>query len=70
MVRRRANRTDDAPIRAEPLENQILLVRGHKVMLDAHLAALYCVETKALNRAIARNRERFPDDFVFQLTPE
>jgi len=52
------------------LENQILLVRGHKVMLDAHLAALYCVETKALNRAIARNRERFPDDFVFQLTPE
>jgi hypothetical protein len=52
----------------ERIEQSILLVRGHKVMLDADLAALYGVETKALNRAVKRNIERFPDDFMFQLT--
>ncbi|MBI2989405.1 MAG: ORF6N domain-containing protein [Deltaproteobacteria bacterium] len=52
----------------ERIERSILLIRGHKVMLDADLAELYGVETKALNRAFTRNRERFPDDFVFQLT--
>jgi hypothetical protein len=53
---------------AERIERLILPIRGHKVMLDADLADLYGVETKALNRAFMRNRERFPEDFVFQLT--
>ncbi len=52
----------------ERIESLIFLLRGHKVMLDADRAELYGVETKALNRAFMRNRERFPEDFVFQLT--
>jgi ORF6N domain len=55
---------------AERIERAILLIRGHKVMLDADLADLYGVETKALNQAVRRNRERFPADFMFQLTRE
>ena len=47
------------------IENQIVLVRGQKVLLDAGLAALYGVEVKALNQAVKRNGERFPPDFVF-----
>ena len=54
----------------ERIERLILVVRGQKVMPDADLAELYGVETKALNRAFARNRERFPEDFAFQLTEE
>src|SRR5262249_17834210 len=50
------------------IANAIHLVRGQKVMLDFDLAALYAVSTKALNQAVGRNRDRFPDDFVFQLT--
>src|SRR4029077_14995777 len=48
----------------------ILTVRGQNVMLDVNLARLYGVPTKALNRAVKRNRERFPEDFMFQLTNE
>jgi len=54
----------------EVIENKILLIRGKKVMLDVDLAELYAVETKALNRAVKRNIERFPEDFMFQLTAE
>jgi len=54
----------------ERIERCIYLIRGHKVMLDNELADLYGVETKALNRAVKRNLERFPEDFMFQLTPE
>jgi hypothetical protein len=54
-------------IPAERIERSILLLRGHKVMLDSDLAALYGVETKALLRAVKRNIERFPRDFMFQL---
>jgi hypothetical protein len=54
----------------ERVESAILIVRGHRVMLDADLAALYGVETKALNQAVKRNSERFPEDFMFQLTLE
>lgn len=54
----------------ERVENLICLVRGEKVLLDSDLAMLYGVETKALNRAVKRNRSRFPQDFTFQLTPE
>ena len=54
----------------EQIESQIFLIRGQKVMLDANLAELYGVETGALNRAVKRNTERFPEDFMFQLTAE
>jgi len=50
------------------IESRILLIRGQKVMLDADLAELYDVEIRALNQAVKRNAERFPDDFMFQLT--
>jgi hypothetical protein len=48
----------------------ILRVRGHHVMLDTDLARLYGVPVKALNQAVKRNRERFPEDFMFRLTPQ
>jgi phage regulator Rha-like protein len=50
------------------IEECIYTVRGQRIMLDADLAEVYGVETKALNRAVKRNRDRFPDDFAFQLT--
>lgn len=53
---------------AEVIERRILLIRGHKVMLDRDLARLYGVTTKALNQAVKRNQERFPEGFMFQLT--
>ena len=59
-----------ALIPAERIERRILLLRGQKVMLDFQLAELYEVETRALNQAVQRNLERFPDDFMFQLSPE
>ena len=54
----------------ERIQNSIFLIRGEKVMLDSDLAVLYGVGTGTLNRAVKRNLERFPDDFVFQLTPQ
>src|SRR4030043_1832184 len=57
-------------IPVECIERTILLIRGHKVILDADLAALYGVETKQLIRAVKRNLPRFPDDFMFQLNEE
>ncbi len=64
---------DDTPrgiVPMERIEQAILLIRGQKVMLDRDLAALYGVETKALNRAVKRHPRRFPDDFMFQLTAD
>jgi hypothetical protein len=58
------------PLLAENISRRILTVRGHRVMLDAHLAELYDVPTKAFNQAIHRNMDRFPEDFMFQLTEE
>jgi len=55
---------------AERIERKILLVRGQKVILDADIAELYGVETKMLVRAMKRNRDRFPPDFMLQLTQE
>ena len=52
----------------EIIERRILIIRGHKVMLDSDLAQLYGVETFNLNKAVKRNSERFPGDFMFQLT--
>ena len=53
-----------------PIENMVYEIRGQKVMLDSDLASLYEIETKSLNRAVKRNIERFPDEFMFQLTKE
>ncbi|MBC8473608.1 MAG: ORF6N domain-containing protein [Candidatus Omnitrophica bacterium] len=52
----------------ERIENKIFVIRGQKVMLSMHLAALYGVTTKVLLQAVKRNIERFPEDFMFQLT--
>ncbi len=52
----------------ERIEKRIYLIRGQKVMLDSDLAGLYGVETKALVQAVKRNYERFPEDFMFQLS--
>lgn len=57
-------------IPSERIERAILLIRGQKVMLDADLAELYGVTTKRLNEQVKRNRDRFPDDFMFQLTTD
>ncbi len=61
---------DKSLIPIERIERSILLIRGHKVILDADLAALYGVETKQLIRAVKRNLPRFQDDFMFQLNKE
>ncbi|TXT37820.1 MAG: hypothetical protein FD135_3318 [Comamonadaceae bacterium] len=74
-------RIDHGPINAHPTMTQIVpqpenlaklvfLVRGEKVLLDADLAGLYDVATKVLNQAVKRNLDRFPADFMFQLTQE
>ncbi len=60
----------DAIVPVEVIEGKIYLIRGQKVMLDADLALLYGVETKNLLRSVKRNMERFPADFMFQLTME
>lgn len=60
--------TSSLAIPAERIEARILLIRGQRVMLDADLAELYAVPTKALNQAVKRNRDRFPPDFMFRLT--
>jgi hypothetical protein len=57
-------------VQPSALERAILQVRGHRVMLDLDLAALYEVEVKALNQAVRRNAARFPEDFMFQLTSD
>ena len=57
-------------VHVEDVERTILTIRGHKVILDADLARLYGVSTKRLNEQVRRNRNRFPDDFMFRLTPE
>lgn len=55
---------------ADVLQTLTYTLRGHRVMLDRDLAALYGAQTRALNQAVARNRDRFPDDFMFRLTLE
>jgi hypothetical protein len=61
---------DPSLVPLERIERAIVVLRGHKVMLDSDLAALYGVKTKVLNQAVGRNIERFPEDFMFQLTEE
>ena len=64
--------TDNIPLKVETIDirSQIHIVRGKQVMLDSDLAMLYKVETGALNRAVKRNKKRFPEDFCFQLTQD
>jgi hypothetical protein len=57
-------------ISQQQIENRIFNVRGEQVMLDSDLAEMYQVETKVLNQAVSRNIDRFPDDFMLQLTQE
>jgi len=54
----------------ENLATLVFFIRGEKVLLDSDLADLYGVEARVLNQSVARNRKRFPDDFMFQLTAE
>lgn len=62
------NGGDSSPLL--PIESLIHVIRGQQVMLDSDLARLYGVETRVLNQAVKRNIERFPEDFMFQLTEE
>jgi hypothetical protein len=63
-------KSDQGLIPIEVIENRIFILRGHRVMLDRDLAELYGVETRVLNQAVGRNSDRFPEDFMFQLTME
>jgi hypothetical protein len=58
------------PLAPHPIEERIVFVRGERVLLDRDLAELYDVETKVLNQGVRRNTDRFPKDFMFQLTAE
>lgn len=57
-------------IHIEQIEGKIFIIRDQKVMLDRDLAELYQVETKALKRAVRKNTDRFPEDFMFELTKQ
>lgn len=59
---------DEKNISVEVVAAKILLVRGKRVMVDSDLADLYGVPTKRLNEQVQRNKKRFPDDFMLQLT--
>jgi hypothetical protein len=58
------------PVLNERIVSRIVLLRGERVMLDLHLAELYAVETRVLKQAVRRNRVRFPEDFLFELTKD
>jgi hypothetical protein len=65
-----AKKIEHALIPLEVIAGKIFILRGHRVMLDRDLAELYGVETKALNQAVKRNQDRFPEDFMFRLTSD
>jgi hypothetical protein len=69
-IRQPKSAAERLPVPVELIERRIYLIRGHKVMLDSDLAELYQVETRVLVQAVKRNRGRFPEDFMFQLTKE
>jgi len=69
-MNKKANLKGESIVPAELIERRIYLIRGQKVMLSSDLAEMYSVETRVLNQAVKRNQDRFPDDFVFQLTKE
>ncbi len=63
-------KNDELMVPMTVIEGKIFLLRGQKVMVDRDLAQLYGVSTMVLNQAVKRNRERFPPDFMFQLTKQ
>lgn len=65
-----AKKRNTPTVPMERIERAIMLIRGEKVILDEDLAALYGVPTKRLNEQVKRNKDRFPSDFVFQLTSD
>lgn len=65
-----AGRKEVLLVPAEQITQSILVLRGHRVILDRDLAAIYGVETRTLNQAVKRNVDRFPEDFRFQLTED
>ncbi len=70
MPKKPSNPDNQQIIPVETIQSRILLIRGHKVMLDADLAQLYQVSTGRLNEQVKRNRGRFPEDFMFELSKE
>ena len=70
MQNKSLNLISSLPIPSETIERRIYFIRGYKVMLDSGLAELYQVTTKVLNQAVKRNLDRFPQDFMFQLSKE
>jgi len=70
MPQKISSPTDQLPVPVESVERRIYVIRGQKVMLDSDLAELYQVETRTLVQAVKRNMDRFPEDFMFQLTHE
>jgi hypothetical protein len=72
MPEKKSKSKDINPIHppVEQIERRIFLIRGHKVMIDYDLAELYQVDTGSLCRAVRRNADRFPEDFVFRLSNE
>ena len=69
MIKKEIETSVVLPVTLEFIERRIHIVRGKKVMLDSDLAELYQVETKTLNRAVQRNANRFPTDFMFKISP-
>jgi ORF6N domain len=65
-----SDKAHHAIVPVEVIERRIYLIRGHKVMVDRDLAALYQVKPIALRQQVKRNQARFPEDFVFQLSRE
>jgi hypothetical protein len=63
-------RSTDIRLAADDIQNMVHVVRGQRVMLDSDLARLYGVTTARLNEQVARNRERFPEDFAYHLTQQ
>ena len=64
------NKEDKIMLPEEKIINKIYVIRGRKVMIDRDLAELYGVKTRVLNQAARRNKKRFPEDFMFQITLE
>src|SRR6266498_4232084 len=71
MSSRKVKPSDQSSLaKVEAIANRIFLIRGERIMLSTDLAELYGVESRVLNQAVKRNLERFPQDFMFQLSDE
>jgi hypothetical protein len=68
MAGKNKSAVETAILTLDQVERRIYEIRGQKVMLDSELASLYGVQTRVLNQAVRRNADRFPDDFMFELT--